>query len=73
MSDDNYQANFELTELVGEKTKNKYRLGDKVSVVITKTDPINGKVDACFVKNYADYYSNIKKRLNNDKKGKFFK
>ncbi|MCS4536695.1 MULTISPECIES: ribonuclease R [unclassified Mycoplasma] len=64
MTDDEYVLNTEGTELVGTKTKNKYRLGDKTSVVILSTDPINGKVDACLVKNYQDYYKALKGKIN---------
>ncbi|QBF34994.1 ribonuclease R [Mycoplasmopsis phocirhinis] len=64
MSDDEYELNVEGTELVGLKTKNKYRLGDKTSVVILNSDAINGKVDACLVKNYQDYYKALKGKIN---------
>ncbi|AIA29342.1 ribonuclease R [Mycoplasmopsis californica] len=63
LSDDEYEINDDSTTIIGKNTKNKYRLGDKVAVVILKSDPINGKVDACLVKNYSDYFSNIKQNL----------
>ncbi|BAP01202.1 ribonuclease R [Mycoplasmopsis californica HAZ160_1] len=63
LSDDEYEINDDSTAIIGKNTKNKYRLGDKVAVVILKSDPINGKVDACLVKNYSDYFSNIKQNL----------
>ncbi|WP_029608688.1 ribonuclease R [Mycoplasma simbae] len=63
LSDDEYEPNAESTVLIGKNSKNKYRLGDKVAVVILNADSINGKVDACLVKNYEDYYKNIKKNI----------
>ncbi|MBU4693578.1 ribonuclease R [Mycoplasma zalophidermidis] len=68
MTDDEYSINDEATEIIGANSKNRYRLGDKVAVVVTKTDPINGKIDACLVKNYGDYFKNLKNNINKPKK-----
>ncbi|WP_211334704.1 ribonuclease R [Mycoplasmopsis mucosicanis] len=68
MCDDDYSPNTEMTELVGRVTKNRYKLGDKVAIVVIKTDPINGKVDACLVSNYAQYYKDLKKNISTVKK-----
>ncbi|QSF13438.1 ribonuclease R [Mycoplasma sp. Mirounga ES2805-ORL] len=60
MIDDEYELSESQTEYIG---KNKtYKLGQEVEVIIVKSDPTNGKVDAVLKSCYGKYLQSLKNK-----------